>query len=119
MSTLHVMPPRVSSAEELMAMAKVMEQEAARRYRELAARMRLRGEDHLGGLFEFLAGVEDKHVRKIDDRALERSAKPLPTMPVGWQIPENFDDEEGASRLLTPYRALALAVRNEDRAFAF
>jgi rubrerythrin len=34
-------------------------------------------------------------------------------------VPENFDEEEGSSHLLTPYRALAVAVRNEERAFAF
>ncbi len=34
-------------------------------------------------------------------------------------MPENFDDEEGSSHLLTPYRALAIAVRNEEKAFAF
>lgn len=119
MATLNIMPPRASSIEELMAMAKVMEKEAARRYRELAARMRLRGEDHLAELFAFLADIEEKHAGKIDDRASERSTKPLPDTPIGWQVPETFDEEEGASRLLTPYRALALAVRNEDRAFAF
>ena len=34
-------------------------------------------------------------------------------------VPENFDDQEASSFLLTPYRALAIAVRNEERAFAF
>jgi len=36
-----------------------------------------------------------------------------------WELPENFDEEEARSHLLTPYRALAIAVRNEERAFAF
>jgi rubrerythrin len=40
-------------------------------------------------------------------------------MQVRWDVPENFDEEEASSRLLTPYLALAIAVRNEDRAFAF
>jgi rubrerythrin len=119
MVKLNIIPPRISSVEELMAMAKVMEKEAARRYLGLSARMRLRGEDHLAELFAFLADIEEKHARKLDDQALERIAKPLVSMPIGWQVPETFDEEESASRLLTPYRALALAVRNEDRAFAF
>jgi rubrerythrin len=113
------MPPSVSSAEELMAMAGAMEREAARRYRQLAARMRVRKEDHLAKLFTFLAEIEEKHVTKIEDRAHELLAKPVSVMPAGWQVPETFDEEVAASHLLTPYRALALAVRNEDRAFAF
>lgn len=119
MAALTIMPPSVSSAEELMAMAQAMEKEAAQHYRELAARMRLRQEDRLAGLFTFLAEIEDKHVRKIEDRDHELLAEPVSAMSIGWQVPETFDEEEAGSRMLTPYRALALAVRNEDRAFAF
>ena len=40
-----------------------------------------------------------------------------------WEAPETFDNETAAeiktSRLMTPYRALSMAVRNEERAFAF
>lgn len=119
MAALGVMPPPVSSAGELMAMAHAMEKEAGRRYRQLAAQMRLRQEDHLAELFTFLSEIEEKHVSKIEDRARELLATPVSAMPAGWRVPETFDEEEAASRLLTPYRALALAVRNEDRAFAF
>jgi len=118
MATLNVMPPPASSAEELMAMACTMEKAATRHYRELAARMRLRREDHLADVFALLAEIEEKHAENIDDRAYELIAKPLLAVPMGWQV-LTFDEEEGASRLLTPYRALALAVRNVDRAFAF
>lgn len=119
MAALSVMPPQVSSAEELMAMAHAMETEAGRRYRQLAGQMTLRQDDRLAKLFTFLAEIEEKHVNKIEVRAHELLAKPVSTMPAGWLVPETFEEEEAASRLLTPYRALALAVRNEDRAFAF
>lgn len=119
MTSLNLVPPRVTSVAELMAIAKVMEDEAARRYRDLASRMKLRHEDHLAELFGFLAEIEGKHADKIEERAHARGAAPLAVLPIDWQVPETFDEEEGASRLLTPYRALALAVRNEDRAFAF
>ena len=39
-----------------------------------------------------------------------------------WTIPDTFDAPPGEmaqSKLLTPYRALASAVRHEERAFAF
>ena len=119
MTSLNLMPPCVTSVAELMAMAKMMEEEAARRYRDLASRMKLRHEDHLAQLFAFLAEIEGKHADRIEERAHARGTEPLAVLPIDWQVPETFDEEEGSSRLLTPYRALALAVRNEDRAFAF
>jgi rubrerythrin len=119
MATLKSTPPLVESAEELMALACAMEKEAARRYRELAARMRLRGEGRLAALFDFFAGVEDKHATQIADRSLASGRPPLDAGRARWEVPENFDEEAGSSRLLTPYRALAVAVRNEERAFTF
>jgi len=100
-------------------MAQAMESEAARRYRELAARMRLRAEEKLAALFEFLASIEDKHAAQVGSRAKDELGSARATPSVSWEVPENFDEEEGSSHLLTPYRALAVAVRNEERAFAF
>ena len=80
--------------------------------------MRLRQQDGLAQLFAFLSEIEEKHASKIENRAAHVLAHPLSRMPLGWEVPETFGEEEAASHLLTPYRALALAVRNEDRAFA-
>lgn len=102
-----------------MAIAHAMEREAARRYRVLAERMRIQGVESLDALFTFLAGIEDKHADQVDTRAqLILGHAPSPTS-VKWDLPENFDNEEAPAYLLTPYRALAIAVRNEERAFAF
>ncbi len=96
-----------------------MELEAARRYRDLAARMRLRGDAALAELFTFLSGIEEKHASKIDLQAMDLTGRAADPAHVRWDLPENFDEEEAGSRLLTPYLALAIAVRNEERAFAF
>jgi rubrerythrin len=119
MAKLKTMPPQLGSADELLAMSHALEKEAASRYRDLAARMRLRQEQKLAGLFEFLASIEEKHAAHVAARALEALGKPVDPARVSWEMPENFDEEEGSSRVLTPYRALAIAVRNEERAFAF
>ncbi len=120
MSTLRAEPAfKPVSMDELMALAIAMEQEAARRYRQMADRMRLQGETGLESLFIFLAGVEDKHAAQIGDRSLALLGHRPGSAPVRWELPEKFEEEEGRSYLLTPYRALAIAVRNEDRAFAF
>jgi rubrerythrin len=115
------LPPAIGSSRELLALAGALEQEAARRYRELAERMRLRQERELAALFAFLAGLEDRHARQISEwssAAATDGAMPPPTH-VGREIPENFAEEAARSATLTPYVALAIAVRNEERAFAF
>lgn len=119
MATLSVIPKPVSSPGELIAMAQAMEREAAERYRQLAARMRLRQECRLAELFTFLSEIEEKHVNKIESRAQQLGATTLRAKLVSSGFSEVFDQEEDRSRTLTPYRALAIAVRNEDRAFAF
>ena len=102
-----------------MAIAFAMEREAALRYREFADRMRLQGEESLAALFTFLAGIEEKHAQQVDVRAQAIVGKTPDPSLVTWDLPESVDRGEQPSYLLTPYRALAVAVRNEERAFAF
>ena len=112
----------IRSMEELFAVAHAMEREAAARYDELAHRLRAEGNQALAELFEHLAAEERSHVDSVvrwSER--ERGHAPDPAQ-VRWQLPETFDDEgvtTADSRLLTAYRSLAMAVRNEERAFAF
>jgi rubrerythrin len=110
---------RIASAEELLAIAHAMELEAGRRYRELAEHMQRQGDEQLATLFDFLARIEDKHAEEIDERAKAVIGKAVDPARVRWELPENFEEDEARSHLLTPYRALAIAVRNEERAFAF
>jgi rubrerythrin len=118
-TALKFMPSPVGSLEELLSLACTLEKEAARRYQELAARMQLRGEGRLSALFNFLASIEEKHAAGVAQRAEQiMGTTPLPDVPA-QQVPENFDAEAGESTLLTPYHALAIAVRNETRAFNF
>jgi rubrerythrin len=110
---------RVTSADELLAIAHAMELEAGRRYREFSDHMRQQGEEQLACIFDFLARIEDRHAHEIDARARAVIGKTVDSTKVRWELPENFDEEEARSHLLTPYSALAIAVRNEERAFAF
>ncbi|SKA31967.1 Rubrerythrin [Enhydrobacter aerosaccus] len=110
---------KVESVNALMAIAVAMEEEAGRRYCQIGERMRLQGERSLFELFTFLAGIEDKHAAQIRERSQSIGGRLPEGVAVGWDLPEGFQEEEGRSYLLTPYSALAIAVRNEDRAFAF
>lgn len=112
----------VRTLEELLAIAHAMEREAATRYAELAQRMLAEGDRALAEVFERLAAEERGHLDSVVRWSeAEKGRAPDPAL-LPRQLPETFDDEGVSAtdpRLLTSYRALSMAVRNEERAFAF
>ncbi|PWS35913.1 rubrerythrin family protein [Falsiroseomonas bella] len=123
MSLLKNEPPApMRSLGELFAMAQALEEEAAARYAELAAEMRAAGLASVAQAFEHLADEERGHAEHVMAWSQARTGHaPDPDM-IRWQPPETFDEEEArgiaSSRLASAYRALSMAVRNEERAFA-
>lgn len=113
----------LKSLDELFALAHTMEQEAANRYDSLSEEMRRQGKDDLAGVFAHLASAEREHVDSVTRWSQSRRGKDPDPALVRWDAPETLGEEAAAelktSRLITPYRALAMAVRNEERAFAF
>lgn len=123
MSLLRTEPPApVRSLDELFALAQALEAEAAARYAELAQQMRAAGLPSVAAVFEHLAEEERGHADQVAAWSLaDTGAAPDPTR-IRWRPPETFDEEEArtiaSSRLASAYRALSMAVRNEERAFA-
>lgn len=113
----------LNSLDELFALADAMEREAADKYSELAEEMRRQNRPELAAVFEDLAAAEREHVDSVTRWSQSRRGKAPDPALVRWDAPETFDSEAAAelrtSKLMTPYRALAMAVRNEERAFAF
>lgn len=111
------------SLDELFALANAMEHEAATKYAELAEEMQRQGRPDLVTVFAELAAAEREHVDSLQRWSQSLRGKPPDPALVRWEAPETFDPETSAeikaSRLMTPYRALAMAVQNEERAFAF
>ncbi len=110
---------RIDSSDELAAVAEALEREAAARYRALSARMEGQGDAAMAAQFEALAQMEDRHTREVADRARALLGHAPPSLRVGWDLPPTFDDDEARGATLSAYQALAFAVRNEERAFAF
>ncbi|WP_346657036.1 ferritin family protein [Bradyrhizobium sp. NBAIM20] len=113
----------LQSLDELFALAHAMEQEAANKYDSLADEMRGQGKNELAEVFTRLAAAERDHVDSVTSWSQSRRGKSPDPALVRWEAPEPLPPDAAAevrnSRLMTPYRALAMAVRNEERAFAF
>lgn len=112
----------VKSLEELFAIAAAMEQEAATRYAEIAARMRQEGNPALAEVFEHLSADEQGHLDSVMQWSQRTKGQAPDLARIRWSLPETFDDEGAATtdpELVSAYRALSMAVRNEERAFAF
>lgn len=111
----------IASLAEFYAHALAIEAEAAERYGELAHAMAEHHNDRVADLFHRLARMEADHAREIRVRS---ASLPLPRIPPweyrweGVESPEAASYEE-AHYLMTPYHALQLALRNEQRAVEF
>ena len=115
-------PPEISAgtSEEVLAAAYALERAAACRYQQLGSMMRQVGRQDVARIFEELATEEGFHVASVEQLS-NRLLGSLPAADiVRWVLPETFRDEEaGSPALLTPYKALSVAVRSEERAFTF
>jgi rubrerythrin len=111
------------SLDELFALASAMEQESASRYAGLADEMRRQNKPDLSAVFTQLAAAEREHVNHVGRWSRSRLGRAPDPALVRWEGLGTVDAEAAAeittSRLMTPYRALSMAVRNEERAFAF
>src|SRR5262245_29535175 len=121
MTDLEAPPLVVKSADEMLAIAHAMEREAAARYAMLADCMRWVNQREIADLLEGLAAEERGHVNGVE-RLAQQTLNHAPDAPlVHAALPVTFlrEDEANAAALLSPYRTLSIAVRHEERAFAF
>ena len=105
--------------DALLAVAAALEREAAARYRALSARMARQGDAAMAAQFDSLAGMEDAHAGEVAKRSQELLGHAPAIRGAGWELPPTYDEEEARGATLSPYQALAFAVRNEERAFVF
>jgi rubrerythrin len=114
---------RLSSMGEFFTLARAMGMDAVRRYTQAAEELRRRKSSALADIFDALSKVERERVEQVAKRAAEHTGATMDvTAEAPWAIPDTFDvspEEIVRTNLMTPYRALALAVRHEERSFAF
>lgn len=106
----------------LVGIAAAIEQESAQRYAALAELMVARGEAATAAAFRAMHQEELRHVEAVDRWATSVAEPVASPGDFAWRLPAEFAgswDDIAGSALLTPYRAFAVAVCNEERAFAF
>lgn len=114
--------PDVTTPEELFALAIALEREAADRYALLAERMERLGDEGLAAVFRRLQREESEHGDGLEVWAMREGITAAEVTEFRWDLPETITDADfedaGGDYLITPWRALAMAVRNEERTFA-
>jgi rubrerythrin len=99
-----------------------MEQEAIDGYSKLADHMRRENRPDMVAVFERLVGEESQHLENVVHWSEKVRGKKPDLANLQWEPADTFDDEGAgtvAPELLSAYRALSMAVRNEERAFLF
>jgi len=124
MSLLKQVPRQaVGSVRDFFTVAQAMENEAAARYAALSQRARMQGLLEIADLFDRLSDEKRDHERRLSGWSRAPGEVAEEQAQLEWRLPPTFDDEAGSvlanSQLATPYRVLSMAVRNEERVFAF
>ena len=113
----------IESLEDFFALAHAMEAEAARSYAEFAASMRRQDRPDIAEVFERIAGEERGHAANVAHWSQATGRRNPEPERLRWSPPPTFERDDASelagSQLLTPYRVLSIAARNEERAFAF
>jgi hypothetical protein len=98
-----------------------MESDALERYSEIAEQLRKRDSRGVAQVFDQLTEIQRGRVRDLASLAYRGKSEPVDEH-IASLVPSTFDappKEVAQSKLLTRYRALAAAVRREERTFAF
>lgn len=107
---------------DVIGLAAEMEREGVRRYAELGAEMKRRGDHGLAAIFETMLEDERDHLAAIEHWSREAAQRLPASATQASMLPAEIArswSEAMASAVLTPYRALSIAVQNEERGFAF
>lgn len=114
-------PPHITTLEEMLAYALVLETEAAERYTELADLMAEHNNLEVSRLFQNLGRIEQIHadeIRKMSQGHVLPKISPWEYRWSGPESPEALDTGE-VHYLINPHQAVKLALRGEQRAADF
>ena len=104
-----------------MAVGEAAEREAAARYGDRAATMAAAGNTEVAALLRRLESEKRGHGEALARRAVELGLRlaPMAVAPQAGVVPTLDEMADEDAYTVTAYRMLAIAVRNEQRAFAY
>jgi rubrerythrin len=110
-----------TSLRDFYAHALAIEREASHRYMDLAQEMQTHNNLAVAETFERLARMEIDHVEEITHAAPDVDTSTIPGWEYQWEGAESPEVTplSAVHRLLTPFQALELALKNEERALHF
>jgi rubrerythrin len=111
----------ISTIDDFLTHAYVIELEATERYDNLAYQMDMHNNDEAAGLFRKLAAAEAKHLAAIKARLEGREVMLRAPWDYQWHGEESPEaaDIQDVHYLMTAYHALQIALKGEERALAF
>ena len=114
-------PGPISTVEDFLMHAYVIELEATERYTDLACQMDMHNNDEVAALFRKLAAAEGKHLAEIKARLEGREATPRAAWDYQWHGAESPEAAgfQDVHYLMAPYHALEIALKGEERALEF
>jgi len=111
----------IGTVADLLAHANAIETEAQERYTELAEQMEMHNNTETAELFKKMAYVEGLHIAKILERVGGSNLPHIAPWDFQWsseEAPEAIPDHS-VHYMMTPYHALKLALRGEQKAYEF
>jgi len=117
----HADAPKVTSLQDLLAIAYQIEADAVERYLALADQMETHNNPELAKIFRDLARAEGIHRDEIKRMAGDVEIVAHAAKVARWAKGDSPEEADfgGASYLMTPWHALQLALAGEKRALAY
>jgi len=113
--------PARMTIRDLVDIAHAAARQAVCHYAQMANLMQRRGQNETTQAFRRMLAEKREHVAAIERWARGLGQSITPADNVRWKLPPEFAaswQDLAGSALLTPYRAFANAVRNEERVFS-
>ncbi len=111
----------ISTIDDFLTHAYVIELEATERYQNLAYQMDMHNNKEAAGMFRKLAEAEAKHLAEIKSRLQDLEPRPRAPWDYQWHGEESPEaaDFQDVHYLMTAYHAFEIALKGEERALEF
>ena len=112
----------ITTRERLLVHAMALESEAVDGYETLADQMEVHNNPEVAAFFRKMAEIEEKHLADVEQLCDDIELPHIPPWDMAWaddESPEGPKYHDDVHYLMTPYHAIEMAIRGEQRASEF